>query len=91
MKLLLVDFDITFLLNWSESKRRKLEDDVKEVSRSDGKDKNHVEVDKKEKSTKLDRKRVSIQANLFTYVILSFLTSIYYLINVAQLPTSNIS
>ena len=49
------------VLKISESKRRKIEDEAKGVTRSDEKDKNHVDTDKKEKSAKLDRKRVSTQ------------------------------
>ena len=65
-------------MNYIESKRRKIEEDSKEVTRADEKDKNHVDLDKKEKMAKQERKRVSVYTSylltsiwLLTYVVIS--------------------
>ena len=64
-------------MNYIESKRRKVEEDSKEVTRADEKDKNHVDLDKKEKLAKQERKRVSMHTSylltstwLLAYVVI---------------------
>lgn len=46
-----------------ECKRRKVEDCTKGGTTLDERDKNSVEIEKKEKLLKVDRKRVSMQQN----------------------------